>query len=166
MLGGIVRCCAGHGGERVDAGDLHDCPAGRLLGDHLASDELREEERALQVDVEDPVPFLLCHLQYRLHVVHAGVVDEAVDPAEPRDRGFTEPAEVVELGYIGRHGQSLAAGRLDLRCQRHEFGGVAGRQHHPRSRVGAALCDRRPEAAAGAGDDHDAMRKQSASVHP
>ena len=70
--------------RRVD-----DAPAAALRDDLLRED-LRAEERALEVHRDDGVPHGLVHLEEALVAEDAGVVDEDVDAAEGVDGGLDE----------------------------------------------------------------------------
>jgi len=63
--------------HRSDVDDL-----ARPLRHQVWQDVLAAEERSLEVDVHDEVPFLFLQLNDRSERGHAGIVDEDVDSAE------------------------------------------------------------------------------------
>ena len=81
---------------------------------HGAADMLGAEERAGEIDAEDMLPFVERGLLDRLvDRVHAGVVDQDVDPAEPRECGVAQGDHVGLDGDIAGVGEGLGT----------EFGG-------------------------------------------
>jgi hypothetical protein len=92
--------------RRRDVDDAAAAAAG-----HLRADDLRAEERARDVDVERPLPELErivleprelgARLRALEHVVDGGVVDEHVDPAEPRERRAEQRLDARLLRDVG-----------------------------------------------------------------
>ena len=159
MLGRVIRRRSRDGGQRVDTRDLHDRSAGGLLGHHLPGDELCEEKRPLQVDVEHTVPLGLAHLQKGLHEIDAGIVDEGVDPAEAVDRCRTERLQIGTPRYVSGKRQCHAAAGDDLGCDGFVLRSLAIGHHHLGASRGAATGDRAAKAAGGARHDHDSIFK-------
>lgn len=134
-------------------------PPGGASVDHGGSHDLRGEEGALQVGVDDPVPQRLGHIQRGADLFHAGIVHQHVHGAKAADGA----PDRVHIGLV-------AGQRFDLAAQgANALGGfgkrlVAPRRDHqfgPRPRK--AKGKRLPDAAAGAGDKDAAplIRKQA-----
>ena len=58
---------------------------GASCGDHLADSNLRDDERAVEVDVENVVPFIIGDVEEGPFDFDAGVVDDDVEAAELGD---------------------------------------------------------------------------------
>jgi hypothetical protein len=117
---------------------------------------LRRQDQAEDVQVELLVEVVGGHVLQRGKLVHAGVVDQDVDPPE-RPLGLAEQsADVGLLGHVGLHGDGLAAAAGDLR--NHPVGPVlAGRvvDHHGRPLGRQVLGDGSSDSLGCAGDDGD-----------
>ena len=121
------------GGHGADVEDL--APTGP---DHVPSHLLRQEEGPLQVGVKDGIPFCRGIVQRRAADVHPGIVDQDVDPAEPRHDRFHGAGDGVQVGHIQRHreglppGAAFAAGRARVADGR-EHGDREGRAFQSRA---------------------------------
>ena len=67
-----------------------------------------------QVDPDDGVPLLRRHLQHGPVAQHAGVVDQAVEPAELGHRGRDQPVGHLDVGDVALDEHRRAAGSGDL----------------------------------------------------
>ncbi len=96
-----------------DGGYVDDRPP--LPLDHGGRGGLADEEDARQVEVEHLPPERLRHLEERmpLHEV-ARVVDEDVDPPEPRERRGDEPARLLALREVRPEHRRFPSAGLDL----------------------------------------------------
>jgi hypothetical protein len=103
--------------RRGRAGDVHD----RSAVGHQRQQRLGQEERPLEVDVEQAVELILADGRDRVEQAVAGVVDQTVEVGAVPD-GLQRSATPVAEGGEGRdladvqlQGDGLAAGLLDLR---------------------------------------------------
>src|SRR5215831_16458384 len=97
--------------DRGDGGDVDDGAAALLL--HDRDDVLHGEERALEVNGEDAVPFGLSHLHHIAHLGNADIVVEHVDTAVSLHAGGDHGFHVGGAGDIGGKRCRLAAFGLD-----------------------------------------------------
>jgi hypothetical protein len=100
-----VFAAADGAGVRRARGDVHDVAADavfRFLPDHAARSELREEQRALRVDVHHEIVAFLGHLQQvAAHLRrHARHVDQHVEAAVPREYFLNDALAVCAGGKI------------------------------------------------------------------
>ena len=110
------------------------------LGNRRAADE----ERPLQVDVEDAVPLLGRRRLHGPRPDHAGVVHEDREPAERLDRPAHGLGGVVLLPDVADDGLGPAPRALDLRDEQLERLGAPGRDGDGRAERGERERDRRP----------------------
>ena len=71
------------------------------------------EENALEIDVQNPVVFLLGDVPERRVHLDAGVVHQDVEFAEVIDRGVDEVLHPGSGRHVGLHDQAAPPGRLD-----------------------------------------------------
>ncbi len=71
-------------------------------------------ERALEMDVDDGIPFGLGHVREHPVAEDAGVVDDDVQIAEGVERRLHEPLGALEVGHALAVGDRLPTHRLDL----------------------------------------------------
>ena len=67
---------------------------------------------ALQVSLDDRVPFVLGHVEEHAFTEDAGHCHHAVDPTPPLDAGTDDLLATVEGGHAFGHGHRLAARSL------------------------------------------------------
>jgi len=144
----------------MHAGNLHDRAPARRLAHHLLRDHLRQEERPLEVDADDPLPVLLRGFEEGLDVVDACVIDEAVDAAERGDGLPNEAAQVIEPAHVAAHRVRDAAPRAYGRGQLRQPIEAACGQHHAGAFGRAHLCDADAQPLTRAGDDDDPILEQ------
>src|SRR5581483_1580589 len=72
-----------------------------------------QPQRALEVDLDDPVPELLVGLDERLEVVPAGVVDEHVDFSELGPHLRDPGRDAGAVGHVEPDAERSVAGRTD-----------------------------------------------------
>ncbi len=99
MLGRDVGRLEGRGDERVRRGDVDD--AAPTAGLHLRHHGADGVERRRQIDGENGVPLGDGERLDGLDVLDAGVVDQHIDLAEGRARGFDHGDHVVGLRHVG-----------------------------------------------------------------
>ena len=68
---------------------------------HVPRDRLPDQEVALQVRVEDAVPFILLNREERRAPQYPRVVDEDIDPPELRDHRADQPGNVRRARGVG-----------------------------------------------------------------
>jgi hypothetical protein len=125
------------------------------VGGHVRGGQDRQPERALQVHGQRLVEQFLAH---RVEAVvqrrHAGVVDEHVQPAGPRERLGDEPVAVAPPAHVTGDGHRLAPGRgLDLLGRGLARVKLAGGDDHVGARLGQRLDDGPADSARSPGDD-------------
>ena len=134
-----------------------DDPAAAALRDHLLRRELRAEERALQVDVEDLLVLLLGGVEDAGARLDTGVVHHDVDPPEPPERAVDQLLQVGDLAHVGLDAERAVAERDDLALE--ILGGLVRVRDVVDDDVGALgrerERDRLADAAVAAGDDRD-----------
>jgi hypothetical protein len=81
----------------------------RSLCPHLAGTKLGEEKGSGEVHIERALPFFEIHLQERLHVVDARVVDESVDPPEAFRRACNQRIKLLGPAHVGRNDLDFAS---------------------------------------------------------
>ena len=97
-------------------GQVHDAPAVR----DQRQQRLREEEHALEVDVDQLVELRLGRLSERGHVAVAGVVNEVIEGvalpglAQHLPQAVSERRKASNVADIELDGDHLAAQRFDL----------------------------------------------------
>lgn len=136
----------------MDAGDIHDAAAGRILPEHLPANHLRQKKGCPQIDRQHVLPIVGCRFQHRLDAIDAGVVHQSVDAAESFDGLPDQVSQLIVLAHVAGDRQ----GPLDER-RRDRLGLAVANvgDHHVQSLAMADLGDPLAQAAAGAGDDHD-----------
>ena len=121
----LARVVAGDAGDRGDAVDrahVDDrAAAGRR---HLARDRLADEERALEVDVDDGVPVGLGDVEELGGAKDAGVVDEDVDAAEGGDAGGERRVDLAAARDVAGEALARAPRGGELGGERPRRGGV------------------------------------------
>ncbi len=83
--------------------------AGTIAGDAMRSVGPRYEIGALEIDIDDVVPFRPGHLDRGLEQCTAGIVDQNVDVAEGFDRGGEGLRDNGLAAQIELHRHHLAA---------------------------------------------------------
>ena len=154
-VGGI----AGHGPVLMHGRDVDDPPALALL-DHLLGGELRAEERALQVDLEDLVVLLLGGVEHGGAGLHAGVVHHDVEPTEPRHGRVDELVQIGDLAHVRLAADGLRSQPGDLLAQ--FLRGIRIEKvvdDHFRALGREGQHDGLPDAAVASGDDGDLVLK-------
>ena len=135
------------------ADDMLTIDAADALLHHRARHRLAAEEHRLQVHREHAVEILFGEIEEIAGVRDAGVVDEHVDAAVPRERPRDDRVDV-------RLARDVAADELgagDRRRGGRAGGLVAIGEHDRRALGGEALRAREADAARGAGDDGHAV---------
>ena len=102
----------GEGEFLVHGADVDDL-ARRLAALQMPDEGLRDEERALEVGVQDEVVVVLGDVPERGVFFDAGVVDEDVDLAEAGDAVGDEFLRARDGAEIGADGDGAAAELLD-----------------------------------------------------
>ncbi len=69
--------------------------------DHPGADRPGEEERPLEVRVDDVVPGLVFHAEHQAVASDSGIVDQDIDPLEFRLNFVDDPLDVGRIGDIG-----------------------------------------------------------------
>lgn len=171
------------GGRVVRLAEVADQPGGgghvhirsAMLRLEMRGGGTTDEERAMQVHVDDGAPFLLVHVVEEAVAQVARVADHAVDAAEMIERARDDIGRAVPGGHAVGAGDGRATRGADLLDQPVRDGGVAalsGQGHPhvidddlctgPRQRQGNAPAD----SAAGAGhDDYLAFHLVCLAVH-
>ncbi len=156
MLGGIVRPAPGEAALGADRGGVDD-RAGSLR-DHHARDRGLAEEDAAQVDREDAVEFReRIFVQGEDRAFDACVVEEAVDAAEPGDRGVDIGLDFLRLRAVGAEGLGVGAGGAQLGGALLQPVADDVDEHQPRALFGEDLRGGEADGAGGAGDDDRAI---------
>src|SRR6478752_2699925 len=90
-----------------------------LLAVHQAEGRARAQEHAGHVGVQHAEPLVQRQLVHRhRRRVHAGVVEQQVQPAEAAFDGVEQRLHAGGLAHVGGHGQGLLAARFGLGRQR------------------------------------------------
>ena len=110
---------------------------------HVRKRSARRPHGRHEVELERPLPVVVGELRELANLGAAGVVDEAVDPAEPLDRRCNQPIRRAALGQVGG----------DVQLTR-PAGAPSGRDD-VRAFVGEAPRDLEADAAGRAGDEAD-----------
>src|SRR2546427_411429 len=116
---------------------------------HLEEREARDEEHAGEIDVQEPLPVLDGHGGHR-RVAHddARVVDEHVDPAEPRHGRLDHARGGRRRRHVALDGDRPPAGGQDAPDRLLQFGLSPTGDHHrralPREELGRGAADPRP----------------------
>jgi Sulfate permease family len=159
VLGGGVGGRARAGDMGRDGAVVDDAAAAGPLAAHDPERLPGAEERAGQVDRDHRAPLAegdLVELAGR--GPGAGVVEEEINAAMPLDGAVEQGPHRRLVGDVGRgriERPGQAGPSLGHRGQR--VGAAAGQHHHP-ALAGQGERHRRPDAAAGAGDDRDPRR--------
>ena len=93
-------------------GEVHE--GARLLLLEVVGGGAADVERAVQMHVDHHLPVDMAHAMEDAVAQDAGIVDDAVDPAEVLDRGLDHALGAGRIGDAVAVGHGLAAGRLDL----------------------------------------------------
>jgi hypothetical protein len=137
--------------EPEDRRDVDDRAAPLL--EHLAADELAQQEQRIEVDVDDPtevVDRLVLGCDGR---ADAGVVHQHVDATEALDGGGDEGLEISIDGHIARH-RDCARQPLDEGLEAIES---AGRHHDGRAGGVEDLGEPQTQPTRCPGDDRDGV---------
>jgi hypothetical protein len=73
----------------------------------------RRRKRSLKVHLDHRIPLVLGHIRQHAVAQDAGIVDEDIEPAEGVDGLLDHGLRALPIAYIGRIGDSRAAGLLD-----------------------------------------------------
>ena len=123
----------------------------RPLHEHLATDELAQQEQRVEVHVDHPAELVDGLVLGRHHVADAGVVHEHVDATEPLERGGDEGLEIGVDGDVARDrdrsGQPLDERFEPVEPTGRDHDGGPGRVQH--------LGEAHAQPARRAGDDGD-----------
>ena len=114
-----------------------------------------DEVQALQVDVDDPVPFVLGGLRARALRPHPGGVDDGIEAARPLRRFGDRPPAFVDVAQVGDDRQHV--GRLVLDGSSGLMSTAATLQPPATKRVDRCAAD----AAGGTGDQCDGRHERS-----
>jgi hypothetical protein len=134
--------------DRHHRADVDDLAAARAL--EMRIRRLRGDEGAGEVRIDHELPFFQAVFLRLLAHVHAGVVDEDVEPAEPFCRFIDHRAARCFVGQVCFQGERLAAERLDgLRV----LGLVPSRNRDHGPGLRQALGHAQTDAAVAAGDE-------------
>ena len=74
---------------------------------------LGDEERALQIGVDDLVPERFVHLQRRAHVFDPGIVDQDIQPAQGFGYQLSSRVDFVDRAHIEFERQAFLSGGVD-----------------------------------------------------
>ena len=130
------------------------------LTDHLRQDVAQAEEHALHIHIDHLVEHGLVVVGGRSDLAFdAGVVEEAVDPAELLDRGPHIGLHLFGPGDIGGHRDGFAAVLADDAGGRFGTRGVAVHHHHLRTVAGERRSRRAADPIAAAGDQRNLAGK-------
>src|SRR5208283_176003 len=129
------------------------------LRDHSWQRILRHQKRALQVDVNLLVPFLLGALDRRLRIKHPGIIEKNVEVAEGAE-GFVDGAPaIVRPTHVGTNEDCVAAQLLDpLRHPSPTFL-IAPRDRNARALPGKQQSRSLANAGSSAGDESNFILK-------
>ena len=111
---------------------------------------------------DDLVPLRRVDLQERPDLRPSGVVDEAVDPAEPLDHALDQPFGLRAVGEVGVEGGAVGAGGPDPGQRRLSRVAAAAVVDRDRGALGGRLDGHLgADPAAAAGDEHDPTRQRA-----
>ncbi len=154
-VGRIAGVDAEVGSDRRDV--QHDAALAGL--DHPASDRLRRDDGAADVELHDPVPRLARVGLGGVELLAGAAADGVDDDVDAAELGDDLVHHAVALGlvrHVGRDGGSARAGCLDPGDGRVEWlAGPAGNGDRA-ARCGEGLRQRRPDPAAATGHERDA----------
>ncbi len=152
-LAGAVAGEVGEDHVLVDGGDVDDA-AGLFGCGEAPADGLGEEERGLQVGVEDEIVVGFGGFEEGCVLFYAGVVDEDVATAELGVGRVDHVLYLVGLGDVGLEDDAFAAGGLDLvECVLRAFGMAHVIDDDVRAFGGEADGDGLADAGRGSGDE-------------
>jgi hypothetical protein len=142
-------------GQAPHRGDIDDLPA--ALPDHHAQCLAGAVEHAVQVHGDHPVPAFQVELVHRRgrRVGDPRVVEQHVQPPEPRRRGADHGRHLVVARHVTTNGQAGPARPLDVPGRGLRAGQVDVGAHHVGAGLGHHRGELRAQPAARPGDERD-----------
>ncbi len=103
----LCEALGGHNHVRFHRRQVHHSAAVAVA--EVRGGDLRDDEHALEIDVEDEVPLFVGEVLERTHRDQTGVVDEVVEASPFGDGRFEGGAHCGAVAHIGFEGERRCA---------------------------------------------------------